>query len=37
MAAEESEHVELVMTWVRRERLVTIPVPEDLDPPNLQG
>jgi rubrerythrin len=37
MAAEESEHVELVTTWVRRERLVTIKVPEDLDPPNLQG
>jgi rubrerythrin len=37
MAAEENEHVELVRVWVMRERLVTTTVPEDLDPPNLQG
>ena len=37
MAAEENEHVELVTAWVRRERLVAAPVPEDLDPPNQLG
>jgi rubrerythrin len=37
MAAEEDEHVELVTAWVERERLVATRMPEDLDPPNLQG
>ena len=37
MAAEENEHVALVATWVERERLVATRIPEDLDPPNLQG
>lgn len=37
MAAEENEHVELVTTWVMRERLVGTHIPEDLDPPNEPG
>ncbi|RKT45297.1 ferritin-like domain-containing protein [Thiocapsa rosea] len=37
MAAEENEHVELVATWVERERLAPTRTPEDLDPPNQLG
>jgi rubrerythrin len=37
MAAEESEHVALVTSWVLRERSVQVAVHEDLDPPNQLG
>lgn len=37
MAAEENEHFEPVTAWVERVRLVATPMPEHLDPPNLQG
>lgn len=37
MAAEESVHVELVMRWVRLERVTDRRMPTDLDPPNLPG